>query len=753
MSDLTEQQQRQAERMARLRNRRVENKSSGEVESDVKHNDDGPGQSQTQSQSQSQSPGPVNNASGSEEMAAHVAGVFAAERLLGQSGRVGVPDTKNSNSKEDALVNNDHKMSHIAELTYDERATMRALGRQNGPLWTFNKVFPGATAKSSRNLLGSVGAMVRNANEKSVKPATLMARITKKKKIISPEEFWARVRAIFEAVIKYKKYALAKIGVAARNRTVLLETLSNWINDIARSRSKEAADEQRRIFDMFSPKDDKYLDFDGVASRMPTAIEGFKRIFIQHGLNVKENIAYCPRGTHTSEVLYDIMTNEHEANHVRLCAAEALGHMGEFLEPYIPKLLALVTGSEDAVLDVEKYPYVRPAALVCLKTTWAAKGMLEKVLSGVDPLGRTVLLSSAKKGYTDVLETLLDGVVDVNLELTDSDKMTALGHACANGHDEYVKRIIRAGANVHHKNNRGHTALQLGVRYGSGKIVKPLFDAGADVDMRDESNRTPLLVAAKLGHIEAFYALLRTGTVDLNVRDDQNQTVLMNAAHEGNSGMVNVICQFVDIRGLGQLDKNGLTPLMMAARNGNADIIYSLMTVALRESIKSLVPSGIDRRATFGTQMTPLMYAAQSGHKFAVSALLRFGADTELCDIRADGRGYTAHDLAIENGHIETARVINEFISMPGPKYEFDTYAPEDEPAAVRELRQYGVDKLWDMDDADEVLSQLDEDRKNEIAAFKELQELEEEYQAIPGAFRHERFYFSDIVGHMFVEP
>jgi ankyrin repeat protein len=84
---------------------------------------------------------------------------------------------------------------------------------------------------------------------------------------------------------------------------------------------------------------------------------------------------------------------------------------------------------------------------------------------------------------------------------------TALIAAAHLGHDEVVRRLIRAGAPLDHVNNLGWTALIEAVVLGDGgprhqRVVEALLQAGADREIGDNRGRTPLQLAELAGFVE-----------------------------------------------------------------------------------------------------------------------------------------------------------------------------------------------------------------------------------------------------------
>jgi ankyrin repeat protein len=108
---------------------------------------------------------------------------------------------------------------------------------------------------------------------------------------------------------------------------------------------------------------------------------------------------------------------------------------------------------------------------------------------------------------------------------SNTETMTAIDTADAVG-------LIDQGADVHAKDNGGHTPLHRACRYGHAEVVKALLEKGADVHAKDSTGWTPLHYACKEGHAEVAKALLVKGA-DVHVKDNGGETPLHRACRFG----------------------------------------------------------------------------------------------------------------------------------------------------------------------------------------------------------------------------
>lgn len=176
-------------------------------------------------------------------------------------------------------------------------------------------------------------------------------------------------------------------------------------------------------------------------------------------------------------------------------------------------------------------------------------------------------------------------------------------------------------------------------------VGKHLFSAwgltllfGAQVALAADS---PIAEAAMKGDIAAVRALLGS-KVDVNAPQGDGSTALHWAAYNGNTEMVRLLLA----SGANVTMKTrlaGLTPLMMAARIGNADVI------------QLLVDAKADVAAPNANGTTPLMLTAASGKADAVKLLLDRGAEVNAKDAT---NGQTALMFAAAQGRVEAVKLL-----------------------------------------------------------------------------------------------
>ncbi len=135
--------------------------------------------------------------------------------------------------------------------------------------------------------------------------------------------------------------------------------------------------------------------------------------------------------------------------------------------------------------------------------------------------GETGLILALREGHKAVASLLMK-TPGINLEAKARNGDTALMIAAYKSDKATVETLLSLEAEV---NRPGWTALHYAAAVGANDIVKLLLDASAYIDAESPNMTTPLMMAARGGHILTVKLLIDEGA-DLTLKNDQGLSAL-----------------------------------------------------------------------------------------------------------------------------------------------------------------------------------------------------------------------------------
>jgi len=212
--------------------------------------------------------------------------------------------------------------------------------------------------------------------------------------------------------------------------------------------------------------------------------------------------------------------------------------------------------------------------------------------------------------------------------------VTPLQLAAINGSASMIDRLLKAGADANEPlTTAGDTALMMAARTGASDALRVLVEAGANVNARETwGGTTALMWAVSEGHAAAAKLLIDSGA-DVNARS--NFVAAANGrGFEGRTPLANR----TDAKSE-EFASGWLTPLMLAAREGDVDVARVLVT------------SRADVDAGAGDGKTALSMAIFNGNYEVASYLVDSKADVN----KADAQRFTPLFWAVDRRNMETA--------------------------------------------------------------------------------------------------
>lgn len=163
----------------------------------------------------------------------------------------------------------------------------------------------------------------------------------------------------------------------------------------------------------------------------------------------------------------------------------------------------------------------------------AIKSLLAR---GLDPnlieaeRGDTGLILALRENSMKVFDVLLNAR-DINLEVTAFNGDTSLMIACYKGNKPAVEALLAKGAEV---NKPGWTPLHYAAAIGNNEIVQILLDKSAYIDAESPNKTTPIMMAARGGHILTVKLLLDEGA-DATLKNDIGMSAIDFAVKHGHA--------------------------------------------------------------------------------------------------------------------------------------------------------------------------------------------------------------------------
>ncbi|KAM9792056.1 ankyrin repeat and SOCS box protein 10 isoform 3-T3 [Syngnathus typhle] len=242
---------------------------------------------------------------------------------------------------------------------------------------------------------------------------------------------------------------------------------------------------------------------------------------------------------------------------------------------------ALYTGNLEALQRL--FPRGSSAGLIIEpqggEMRWVARGEGLWSLTYEQEL-TTPLHITAGRGFTECLKLLLQRGANVDLA---PGGITALHESCVRCEPECIRLLLVHGADANAVSDDGHMPLHLCSNPESFECAKHLLQYGAAINARTaDEDDTPLHVAARNGLTDHVELYLRYGA-SADKKNHEGLTPLNAACSQPQElkdlqrylGLCRILMKAgADIR---TMDQDRRTPLHMACKNANADLVELLL--------------------------------------------------------------------------------------------------------------------------------------------------------------------------------
>jgi serine/threonine-protein phosphatase 6 regulatory ankyrin repeat subunit B len=233
----------------------------------------------------------------------------------------------------------------------------------------------------------------------------------------------------------------------------------------------------------------------------------------------------------------------------------------------------------------------------------------------------TKLQMAAERGNVQSVMELLEKGEPVSER--DIRGWTALHYAAKSGQENTVDLLLSKGAEIDVRGDKGLTPLFVAIYYCHERVVRDLLEKGANVTIRLKIDNglwmTPLLRASEIGcNPKILQDLLNAGAdpnetepaydysplmFSANIKDPQASEVLLSAGAKVN-----------------HQDNDGTTALIVAAWNGNKEVVHLLLAAGADTTIRVRQMGGPLNKGLEPTD-TALSVAKRRGHSEVVALL------------------------------------------------------------------------------------------------------------------------------------
>ncbi|TYG74946.1 hypothetical protein ES288_D04G224700v1 [Gossypium darwinii] len=242
-----------------------------------------------------------------------------------------------------------------------------------------------------------------------------------------------------------------------------------------------------------------------------------------------------------------------------------------------------------------------------------------------------LLIKSCAKARDGDLELGMDQVSAVRemLRITDQESNTALHEAAGCGNVEVVKALLEFEDPEfpYSANKKQETPLYIAARRrGSGRLLTLLLDKFKSTSHGGPHGRTALHAAAMAGDAEAIRVILKKKGNLTKERDEDGCTPLHYAAHLGGrfSVVEELLKRDVSAAYIGD-KKKGMTPLLMAARQRNAQTVSKIL---------SLCPDSCEKVDNDGLSLLHYLAFRGSSYPLELSLFRRGGIEIVYGSLR-----------------------------------------------------------------------------------------------------------------------
>lgn len=235
--------------------------------------------------------------------------------------------------------------------------------------------------------------------------------------------------------------------------------------------------------------------------------------------------------------------------------------------------------------------------------------------TGLTPI--SIIMKSEKMKERELIigvEALLKRGVDVNT--VDLDGARPIHYACKKGYSKLVDVLVNGNANAGFK-FEGSTCLHLSIESLDKASLDIILKTGVDLNVKNSDSLTPLMLCSKLHFAEGTKSLVMfSDKLLLNSKNQDGDTCLHICSRKNGFAVSNIIRLLVEHGAdINAQNDDGEAPIHVHIRRSRI------------EGVRTLLELRCDLHTRSKNDLTPLMFASETGNISAVRMLLRAGAN------------------------------------------------------------------------------------------------------------------------------
>jgi len=216
------------------------------------------------------------------------------------------------------------------------------------------------------------------------------------------------------------------------------------------------------------------------------------------------------------------------------------------------------------------------------------------------------IFTACSAGYLSIV--VLNWAQGCDLNQPDDQGYSCIMWAALEGRNEIIRFLVDQGCNVNYRAPDGQTALMWATVNDHISTGKLLIELGGDPKIADRNGYDAAFIAVHHNRLHWLHMMQALKPIDPNLRDHDGHHLTTWACYKGDLPMLEYLHQVLKVP-LTEKDNVNRTALHWAAREGWTDCV------------RYCIANGLSTMDTDNDGQTPIDYARDRHHEFALAAL------------------------------------------------------------------------------------------------------------------------------------